>query len=184
MKTEQQVCSPEEAVALKKAGIGQHRHWYWINQAGRPDIPKKDQGEDWQLFPHKSGFTNFARMHGNINAAFTASELMDILPAHVVSSLNPKISHSETYFLKIGKDTYDHRSKTIKGGGVGYECSYTNLSGQYLTSDSSADRIFASFHDDNLVSCIAQMLIFIEENKNNEGWQIAHDVDKSETTTY
>lgn len=147
MKLEEQVTSLEISKRLKELGIDQQSLFYWHNIDSIPSIICNH----W--YPERSG--DF------FISAFTTSELLEMLPHHLVSHEEEPFN---SYRLHVTGSVIVKNPECIdpiRTHIVNYECDTHRgdaliLDRKYLTKN---------IWDENPADALAKMLIFLVENK-------------------
>jgi len=151
MKLEAQVCSLEAGKKLKEIGVNQESFFYWHY----PVYQREDF--KWEITTmHKIFYENMERCI----SAFTAAELLQLLPVHVDIKEDEPFNG---YRMVINRFyLYNQQEKMVPAFIVNYECDSCETTGP----DAFIKRkLIRNIYDENLANVLANMLIYLVENK-------------------
>ncbi len=142
MKIGDECCSLELSKKLKELGVSQESLFYWIKFF------------NWDIF---LGGKHTQDYHSECLSAFTAAELMEMLPAYIDNKINEPFNF---FGLSLNKRS----SKNIQYI-INYHCDSFILDAGRMFNPFSDKLIPHNICDENLANCLAKTLIYLTENK-------------------
>ena len=136
MRATKEVCSSENAIALKQLGVKQDSYFVWHHVFG---------GNKLEIGFHP-------KCVGDFYSAFTASELFDLLPPLIKTGKNEPF---DTFRLQLQK----HNAANIQYSLNYYSDTYAVKEDGFLTHPFSPTLFDHSVFEENLANCLAQALI-------------------------
>ena len=147
MNLEQQCVSLELAMRLKELGVKQKSLFYWVKVESE-NVYMYGIKYIVDMFDEKDEFKE-------IYSAFTASELMEMLPACIDTKKDHPLND---FWLQIYKRTCKDIRYIAR-----YVCS--SIPGEEIDNPFFQVISPAKAHDESLCDCLAKMLIHLIENK-------------------
>jgi hypothetical protein len=141
MELENQVCSLEAAKKLKELGVKQNGYFEYLFE------PLKDKWSVDPAFKNRLGIS-----------AFTAAELLQLLPVHVDIKEEEPFNR---YSMVINRFyLYNQQEKMVPAFIVNYECDSCETTGP----DAFIKRkMIRNIYDENLANILANMFIYLVE---------------------
>jgi hypothetical protein len=161
MELKDQVVTISNSKKLKEIGVNKESHFHWCCFAGEYSLFTPKTTVDDMNGPSDVWLLNDLKERDMAFSAFTASELLDILPYMVDSKNNVPFNY---YRLRIEKsfivDTVYLKQTPIYI--INYYCDTTDTAGNNAWMARSFTK---NIYGTNLADACATMLIFLIENK-------------------
>lgn len=151
---ENHICSFELAKKIKEAGRGQESLFYYVKVK---DIGDHILENEVTMIAHISQFSGIGE---SFIAAFTASELLDVLPNIVTTKENEPFNN---FRIKIFKSIVVQNGEALNVYHINYYCDTTETEGENAWIERKL--ISPNIYDTNLANAAAKMLINLIENK-------------------
>lgn len=154
MNPESQVTSPEHSVKLKELGIAQQSLFYYFDIYGK--------GKYYLYF--NESMPEEGEYEGEVFSAFTVAELLSILPYRIIIKENEPYN-SFRFRMQKGiwckdKITDPDNIRYTEFYSVNYYCDTTSQKMDWMFTS-----LTANISDENAANALAEMLVYLFENK-------------------
>ena len=157
MNLELQVCSLELAKRLKELGVKQESYFYYRDEYGKPDNIHNYKIMIWSFV---LGSKNIDERNGAYEciSAFTASELLNILPRMVDTKINEPFNN---YRLNMTMSLVVEDNVAKRVYLINYDCDIRKIEDLCFPSKQLFQH---NIWDKNLANALAKTLIYLIEN--------------------
>ena len=162
MYIEQQVTDLDTSKELHKLGVKQESLFYWIR------MPTSDPNVDGWGLTYSLNIFEPKRKIKQIYSAFTATELMELLPDRIII---PERAPFDCYRFNL------FRSLVVEDGMQVYPTFIINyLTDTYDAPHFLAKHLFKNIWSKNLPTALADTLIYIKENKLDQPYHLPETI--------